>query len=66
MFLIELTPTTLVYLTKLMDSAAPVATMDVMTHAGIRQQLASPAETSKITEQFKAQGAQEVRESLAQ
>ena len=62
MFLIELTPATLVYLTKLMDApTVSVKSDDVMTHAQIRQQLATPAESAKLMEQWKQQGAQAVQ-----
>lgn len=64
MFLVELTPATLVYLTKLMD--APTVTVkaeDVMAHAQIRQQLANPTESAKIVAQLKQQGAQEASQS---
>lgn len=64
MFLVELTPANLVYLTKLMD--APTVTVkaeDVMAHAQIRQQLANPTEAAKIVEQLKAQGAREAAQS---
>jgi len=64
MYLVELNPAALVYLTKLMDApTVSVKSEDVMTHAQIRQQLATPAEAAKIVEQFKAQGAKEARES---
>lgn len=60
MFLLELQPATLVYLTKLMD--APTTTVngpDAMLHAQIRQQLAQPNETTKVVEQIKQQALQE-------
>jgi len=60
MFIIELNPVTLTYLTKLMDSPdVTVKSADVMSHAQIRQQLANPTESSKLIEQLKNQGIQE-------
>lgn len=56
MFVIELTPATLVYLTKLMDaSGVTVQSADVMSHAHIRQQLANPQQSDKLIEQIKQQ-----------
>jgi hypothetical protein len=60
MFIIELNPGTLTYLTKLMDApGVTVRSEDVMSHAQIRQQLANPTESSKLVEQLKQQGVQE-------
>jgi hypothetical protein len=60
MFIIELTPSTLIYLTKLMDApGVTVKSEDVMSHAQIRQQLANPTESPKLVEQLKQQGIQE-------
>lgn len=60
MFVIEVTPQALVYLTKLMDApTVSVKAEDVMTHAQIRQQLAQPTESAKLVAQLKTQGAQE-------
>jgi len=57
-FLIELTPASLTYLTKLMDApSVSVKSDDVMTHAQVRQQLAQPAESAKLMEQWKQEGA---------
>ena len=64
MFLVELTPAALVYLSKLMDAPnVSVKAEDVMTHAQIRQQLGQPTEAAKIMEQWKAQGAQEAAQN---
>lgn len=60
MFVIELNPQSLVYLTKMLD--APTVTVrseDVMLHAQIRQQLAQPKLSSELVAELKAQGAQE-------
>lgn len=60
MFLIELQPSSLVYLTKLMDAPGiSVKGEDVMTHAYVRQQLAQPAEASKLVDQWKQKGIEE-------
>ena len=61
MFLVELTPATLIYLTHLMDSPdVRVRAEDVMSHAAIRQQLASPTLTSTVAAQLRAEGAASV------
>jgi hypothetical protein len=64
MYLVELDPTTLVYLTTLMDDPNTyVKSSQAMIHAHIRQQLAKPIESAKVMAEWKEAGA---KEALAQ
>lgn len=65
MFLVELNPTSLVYLTKLMDApSVSIKPEDALAHVQLRQQLAQPAESAKLVEQWKQTGAKEALEAL--
>lgn len=70
MFLVELNPSQLVYLSGVLDKVESVPGDKVLEHAAIRQQLNQPQQTDKVVaqikEQLKEQVANEMREQARQ